>query len=441
MFENLTDKISNAFKKLSGHSVISEQDFDDVLKEIRRALLEADVNFRVVKNLQQGIKERVIGENILDGVSPSQQIIKIFQDELTAVLGKDKKDLSKSNNKPATLLMIGLQGSGKTTTSAKISKKLFSDNNKVLMVAGDLKRPAAIEQITKLGERIGVETYSNAKASSPNELAKESLKLASTKDYDWLVFDTAGRIQIDNDLMDELEDLHQTLNPSETLLVVDAMTGQEAVNVATEFQSRVPITGIVITKMDSDARGGAALSIVAETGIPVIYIGTGEKLDDLDAFYPDRLAGRILGMGDVVSLVEKAQQSIDQSTAFEMEKRLKNATFTLDDFLVQLEQLRSMGPMNQILEMVPGFKSLTNNIDKAEMPGENDLKKVEAIVLSMTSQERQSPEIIGGSRRKRIARGSGTHPADVNRLLNQFQQMKKMMKALSSGKKIPGMPF
>ena len=441
MFDNLTDRISNAFKKLSGHTVISEQDFDDVLKEIRRALLEADVNFRVVKNLQQGIRERVIGEKILDGVSPSQQIIKIFQDELTAVLGNNKKDLSKSNNKPATLLMIGLQGSGKTTTSAKISKRLVSDSNKVLMVAGDLKRPAAIEQITKLGERIGVETYSNAQASNPKELAKESLKLASNKDYDWLVFDSAGRIQIDNDLMDELENLHQTLSPSETLLVVDAMTGQEAVNVATEFQARVPITGIVITKMDSDARGGAALSIVAETGIPVIYIGTGEKLDDLDAFYPDRLAGRILGMGDVVSLVEKAQQTIDESQAIEMEKRLKNATFTLDDFLVQIDQLRNMGPMNQILEMIPGFKSMAGNISNDQMPGENDLKKVEAIVLSMTPLERQSPHIIGGSRRKRIAKGSGTQPSDVNRLLNQFEQMKKMMKALSSGKKMPGMPF
>ena len=303
MFVNFTDRISNAFKILSGHSVISEQDFDDVLKEIRRALLEADVNFRVVKNLQQGIRERVIGEKILDGVSPSQQIIKIFQDELTAVLGKDKKDLSKNNNKPATLLMIVLQGSGKTTTAAKISKRLESENNKVLMVAGDLKRPAAIEQITQLGERIGVETYSNAQAASPKELAKESLKLASNKGYDWIVFDSAGRIQIDDDLMDELENLHKTLSPSETILVVDAMTGQEAVNVATEFQARMPITGIVITKMDSDARGGAALSIVAETGIPVIYIGTGEKLDALDAFYPDRLAGRILGMGDVISLV------------------------------------------------------------------------------------------------------------------------------------------
>ena len=441
MFDNLTDRISNAFKKLSGHSVISEQDFDDVLKEIRRALLEADVNFRVVKNLQQGIRERVIGEKVLDGVSPSQQIIKIFQDELTAVLGKDKKDLSKNNNKPATVLMIGLQGSGKTTTAAKISKRLESENDKVLMVAGDLKRPAAIEQITQLGERIGVETYSNAQAPSPKELAKESLKLASNKNYDWIVFDSAGRIQIDNDLMDELENLHKTLSPSETVLVVDAMTGQEAVNVATEFQTRIPITGIVITKMDSDARGGAALSIVAETGIPVLYIGTGEKLDDLDVFYPDRLAGRILGMGDVVSLVEKAQQTIDESKALEMEKRLKNATFTLDDFLVQIDQLRNMGPMNQILEMIPGFKSMAGNISNDQMPGENELKKVEAIVLSMTPLERRSPNIIGGSRRKRIAKGSGTQPADVNRLLNQFEQMKKMMKALSSGKKMPGMPF
>ena len=258
--------------------------------------------------------------------------------------------------------MIGLQGSGKTTTAAKISKRLESENNKVLMVAGDLKRPAAIEQITQLGERIGVETYSNAQAPSPKELAKESLKLASNKDYDWIVFDSAGRIQIDNDLMDELENLHKTLSPSETVLVVDAMTGQEAVNVATEFQARIPITGIVITKMDSDARGGAALSIVAETGIPVIYIGTGEKLDDLDSFYPDRLAGRILGMGDVVSLVDKAQQTIDESKALEMEKRLKNATFTLDDFLVQIDQLRNMGPMNQILEMIPGFKSMLSLI-------------------------------------------------------------------------------
>tara|TARA_B100000686_G_scaffold64952_1_gene69805 strand:+ start:2287 stop:3612 length:1326 start_codon:yes stop_codon:yes gene_type:complete len=441
MFENLTDKITNALKKLSGHTVISENDFDDVLKEIRRALLEADVNFKVVKNLQRDIKDRVVGENVLEGVSPSQQIIKIFQDELTNVLGKERKDLSSENNKPAKALIIGLQGSGKTTTAAKISKKLFSESKEVLMVAGDLKRPAAVEQITKLGQTIGVETFSNPQAKNPKELAKEALTLASSNNYDWLIFDTAGRIQIDSELMDELDDLHKTLEPSETILVVDAMTGQEAVNVATEFQSRVPITGIVITKMDSDARGGAALSIVAETGIPILFIGTGEKLDDLDIFYPERLAGRILGMGDVVSLVEKAQQSIDESKAIEMEQRLKNATFTLDDFLVQIDQLKNMGPMSQILDMIPGFKSMTGNIKNDQIPSENDLKKVEAIVLSMTPLERRSPHIIGGSRRKRIAKGSGTQPADVNRLLNQFEQMKKMMKALSSGKNMPGMPF
>ena len=441
MFENLTDKITNALKKLSGHTVISENDFDDVLKEIRRALLEADVNFKVVKNLQRDIKDRVVGENVLEGVSPSQQIIKIFQDELTNVLGKERKDLSSENNKPAKALIIGLQGSGKTTTAAKISKKLFSESKEVLMVAGDLKRPAAVEQITKLGQTIGVETFSNPQAKNPKELAKEALTLASSNNYDWLIFDTAGRIQIDSELMDELDDLHKTLEPSETILVVDAMTGQEAVNVATEFQSRVPITGIVITKMDSDARGGAALSIVAETGIPILFIGTGEKLDDLDIFYPERLAGRILGMGDVVSLVEKAQQSIDESKAIEMEQRLKNATFTLNDFLVQIDQLKNMGPMSQILDMIPGFKSMTGNIKNDQIPSENDLKKVEAIVLSMTPLERRSPHIIGGSRRKRIAKGSGTQPADVNRLLNQFEQMKKMMKALSSGKNMPGMPF
>ena len=441
MFENLTDKITNALKKLSGHTVISENDFDDVLKEIRRALLEADVNFKVVKNLQRDIKDRVVGENVLEGVSPSQQIIKIFQDELTNVLGKERKDLSSENNKPAKALIIGLQGSGKTTTAAKISKKLFSESKEVLMVAGDLKRPAAVEQITKLGQTIGVETFSNPQAKNPKELAKEALTLASSNNYDWLIFDTAGRIQIDSELMDELDDLHKTLEPSETILVVDAMTGQEAVNVATEFQSRVPITGIVITKMDSDARGGAALSIVAETGIPILFIGTGEKLDDLDIFYPERLAGRILGMGDVVSLVEKAQQSIDESKAIEMEQRLKNATFTLDDFLVQIDQLKNMGPMSQILDMIPGFKSMTGNIKNDQIPSENDLKKVEAIVLSMTPLERRSPHIIGGSRRKRIAKGSGTQPADVNRLLNQFEQMKKMMKALSSGKNMPGLPF
>jgi signal recognition particle subunit SRP54 len=440
MFETLSEKITAAIKLLSNKSRISEKDIQVALTEIRRALLEADVNFKVVKKIQSDITEKILGQDLIKTVSPGQQIVKIFHDELTKLLGDESKSLKKGNQKPSSILVVGLQGSGKTTTVAKIGKYLKDQGDKVLLAAGDLKRPGAIEQITTLGDQVGVSTHSELNETDPIKLAKTALKKAEVENFDWLIFDTAGRIQIDDDLMSELTSIYKALMPTEIILVVDAMTGQESVDVAQQFMLSVPLSGIILTKMDGDARGGAALSIVSMTNLPIFFIGVGEKIENLDVFHPDRLAGRILGMGDVVSLVEKAQQSIDENQIADMEKKLRSSTFTLDDFLIQIEQLRKMGPMSQVLEMIPGMNSISKNMPTGDM-AEKDLKHVEAIVLSMTPKERNKPEIIGGSRRKRIARGSGTQPADVNRLLNQFSQMKKMMKQLGKGGKLPGMPF
>ena len=440
MFEALTDRLTGVFNKLSGRGRITEADVEDALREVRRALLEADVNLRVVRDLQQSIRDRAVGNEVLQSVTPVQQIIKIVQEELTEVLGKEHRNLDAGDARPATILLVGLQGSGKTTTAAKLASNLVQQGQAVSLGAGDVRRPAAIEQLTALGKQISVPVHAEPGNSNAVAVAKSSLAAARDANAHWHIFDTGGRLQVDDELMKELADVRKALNPAEVLLVVDAMTGQDAVNAAEEFHRQVPLTGLVLTKMDGDARGGAALSITSVTGLPVMFIGVGERMDALEPFYPDRLAGRILGMGDVVTLVEKAQQTIDEEKAQEMERKLRTASFDLNDFLDQMNQLRSMGGMSQVLDLVPGFSQMKGKVS-ADAFDEKQIKRVEAIVLSMTPEERQRPEIIGGSRRKRIARGSGTQTADVNRLLNQFGEMRKMMRQLSSGKKIRGLPF
>ncbi len=440
MFEALTDRLTGVFNKLSGRGRITEADVEDALREVRRALLEADVNLRVVRDLQQSIRDRAVGNEVLQSVTPVQQIIKIVQEELTEVLGNEHRNLDAGDNRPATILLVGLQGSGKTTTAAKLASNLVQQGQAVSLGAGDVRRPAAIEQLTALGKQISVPVHAEPGNSNAVAVAKSSLAAARDANAHWHIFDTGGRLQVDDELMKELADVRKALNPAEVLLVVDAMTGQDAVNAAEEFHRQVPLTGLVLTKMDGDARGGAALSITSVTGLPVMFIGVGERMDALEPFHPDRLAGRILGMGDVVTLVEKAQQTIDEEKAQEMERKLRTASFDLNDFLDQMNQLRSMGGMSQVLDLVPGFSQMKGKVS-ADAFDEKQIKRVEAIVLSMTPEERQRPEIIGGSRRKRIARGSGTQTADVNRLLNQFGEMRKMMRQLSSGKKIRGLPF
>ena len=440
MFEALTERLTGVFNRLSGRGRITEADVEEALREVRRALLEADVNLRVVRELQQSIRDRAVGNEVLESVTPVQQIIKIVQEELTGVLGKENRSLDAGDSRPATILLVGLQGSGKTTTAAKLASNLAQQGQAVSLGAGDVRRPAAIEQLTALGNQINVPVHAEPGNSNAVAVAKSSLAAARDANAHWHIFDTGGRLQVDDELMKELADVRKALNPAEVLLVVDAMTGQDAVNAAEEFHRQVPLTGLVLTKMDGDARGGAALSITSVTGLPVMFIGVGERMDALEPFYPDRLAGRILGMGDVVTLVEKAQQTIDEEKAQEMERKLRTASFDLNDFLEQMDQLRNMGGMANLIDMIPGFSQIKGKVP-TDAFDEKQIKRVEAIVLSMTPEERQRPDIIGGSRRKRIARGSGTQPADVNRLLNQFGEMRKMMRQLSSGKKIRGLPF
>ncbi len=440
MFEALTERLTGVFDRLSGRGRVTDGDVEEALREVRRALLEADVNVRVVRNLQEKIRDRAVGREILESVTPVQQIIKIVQEELTEVLGRERRTLDAGSSRPATILLVGLQGSGKTTTAAKLASYLMRQGQGALLGAGDVRRPAAIEQLHALGQQINVPVHAEPGSQDVVGVARSSLAAATQANVHWHIFDTGGRLQVDEALMAELANVRAALNPAEVLLVVDAMTGQDAVNAAEEFHRLVPLTGLVLTKMDGDARGGAALSITSVTGLPVMFIGLGERMDALEPFYPDRLAGRILGMGDVVTLVEKAQQTIDEAKAQEMERKLRTASFTLEDFLDQLGQLQRMGGISQLADLIPGFSRMKGAVS-ADAFDEKQIKRVEAIVLSMTPEERQRPEIIGGSRRKRIARGSGTQTADVNRMLNQFMEMRKMMKQLSSGRKIRGLPF
>ena len=436
MFEALTEKLGAVFGRLSDKGRLTEKDIDEALREVRLALLEADVNFKVARGLVSRIRERALDEEVLRSLSPGQQVVKITNGELTEVLGGSVRKLTPGPEAPSVLLIVGLNGSGKTTTAAKIARHLKGAGHNPVLVAADLQRPAAIEQLETLGGQAGVVVYKGEPSRPTAKVAEDGVRRAAELDASWAIVDTAGRFQIDDELMQELEEVKSVVSPVETLLVLDAMTGQDAVNAAEEFHSRIGLTGLVITKLDGDARGGAALSVVSVTGVPIKFIGTGERIEALEEFHPDRLASRILGMGDMLTLIEKAQTTIDEQQAVELEKKIRQATFDLEDFLVQLQQLKRMGPLGQVLEMVPGMSSLAGRVNPEDL-GDDQISRIEAVIYSMTAEERRRPEIIGGSRRRRIARGSGTTPQDINELLNRFRQMQKMMRQLTSGKRMP----
>jgi signal recognition particle subunit SRP54 len=428
-FEGLSTRLQNVFSKLKGRGKVTEDDVNEAMREVRLALLEADVNFKVVKDFIAKVKERATGQEVMKSFTPAMVIIDIVNKELTELMGGTQEKLAKANNPPTVILMAGLQGAGKTTLTGKLAKLLQSQNHKPLLVAGDIYRPAAIKQLQVLGGQIGAPVFTLGDQISPVEIAKQGVQFAKDQGNDYVLIDTAGRLQIDEELMQEIKDIHAAVNPDEVLLVVDAMTGQEAVNVAKSFHEQLALTGVVLTKLDGDTRGGAALSVKAVTGCPIKFASTGEKIDQLEAFHPDRMASRILGMGDMLSLIEKAQTNMDAEKAAEMERKMRTADFTFDDFLDQMEQVRKMGPLDQLLDMMPGMNKLKGNPNfKID---EKQIARTEAIAKSMTKVEKKKPDIINHSRRKRIAAGSGTTVADVNRLLKQFEDMKKMMKQFS----------
>jgi len=434
MFETLTEKFSSVIYKLNNKGRLTQDDIDEVLKDIRLALLDADVNFKVVKSFIKSVKEKILPGEILEALSPSQYVVKIVDQELTSILGGTSSSLlTKTDNSQNKILMIGLNGSGKTTSSAKLALHLSNNHHNPLLIPADTHRPAAIDQLKILGDSIDIPVFDSDPSQASEIIVKEGLKLAKSINSDFIIVDTAGRFTVDDDLMSELELIKDTVEPDEILLVVDAMTGQEAVNIAQDFNERIGITGLILTKMDGDSRGGAALSISSVAGVPVKFIGIGEDVTSFEIFHPDRLSSRILGMGDILTLAEKAQQSFDEDNMAKMEQKIRKATFDLEDFLDQMQAIKKMGSFGQILDMIPGISNIKNNISEDSV-NENHLSKVEAIIYSMTPHERQKPEIIGGSRRKRIAAGSGTTPKDVNQLLNQFKQMRKMMKEMSSPK-------
>ena len=431
MFESLSSRLQGITERLRGKAKITEADLDVALREIRLALLEADVNFKVVKDFVARVRERAIGTDLLTGLNPGQQIVKIVHDELVEVLGGTRHHL-KLDARPSVLMMVGLQGAGKTTTAAKLAVRLRKDGRKPMLVAADVYRPAAVDQLVQLGDQIGIEVHTRSVGTPALEIARSGLEAARQRGVDVMILDTAGRLHVDDAMMDELVRIAGAVTPSETLLVVDAMTGQESVRVAEAFHARLPVSGLVLTKMDGDARGGAALSIRAATGLPVAFLGTGERTDGLEAFHPERLAQRILGMGDILSFVERVQENVDQEQAEAAAKRMMENRFTLEDFRGQLDQIKKMGPIGQLLQMVPGAGQMAGAAQDAVDSGE--MKRIEAIIDSMTPEERRAPGIIKASRRRRIALGSGTSTADVNRLLKQFAEMQKMMKMFSGGK-------
>ena len=439
MFESLSQKLNTIFNKISSKGRISERDIEETLKEIRLALLEADVNFKVVREFIENIRVKAVGSDLLKSISPGQQVVKIVNDELVNILGSGSSKLINADKTPSILMLVGLQGSGKTTTSAKIANFLNKNGQKPLLVACDVHRPAAIDQLEVLGQKLGVTVYSQKDTDDPVDICRNAIKRAQSSDYSWVILDTAGRLHVDEEMMEELRLIRDCADPIETLLVVDSMTGQDAVNSAQSFHDLIGLTGVIMTKLDGDARGGAALSINKVTGTPIKFIGIGEGIDDIELFHPDRLASRILGMGDVVTLVERAQETISEERMKDMESKIRKATFDLEDFLEQIQQIKKMGPFSQILEMIPGFSSISSKMSQQDINGDS-IKSVEAIVYSMTLGERRNPDILNGSRRRRIALGSGTSAQQVNQLLNQFRQMKKMMKQMSSGKMPGGMP-
>ncbi len=428
-FELLTDKLTAAIQKLRGQKTVSEQDLKNTLREVRLALLEADVNFKVVKEFTAKIKERAQGQQVDPNLTPGQYIVKIVHEELINLLGGTQSKLTFSPNPPTVIMLVGLQGAGKTTTVGKLANYLRKNGKKPLMVAGDVYRPAAITQLEVLGKQLDLPVFTMGDQVSPVEIAKESLKRANQLLCDTVLIDTAGRLHIDETLMNELKDMKAAVKPQEILLVVDAMTGQDAVTVADAFNKALGITGLVVTKLDGDARGGAVLSVKAVADCPVKFVGMGEKLDALDPFYPDRMASRILGMGDVLSLIEKAQQAIDVDKAKKMAESIKKNEFTLDMFLDQMKQIKKLGSLESILGMIPGMSKFSKQLEGVDLDGK-EVRRLEAIIYSMTPQERQNPRIINGQRRKRIAAGCGQRVQDVNRLLKQFEESRKMMKTM-----------
>ena len=442
MFESLSQRLETVFDRLRGKGKITEKDVADAMREVRQALLEADVNFKLVKQFVARVQERAVGADVLESLSPAQQVISIVYDELVKMLGGEEgaqsTQINFAGSPPTVLMMVGLQGSGKTTHTAKLAQYFRKNGQKPGMVAADMQRPAAVEQLKQLGRQLDIPVYWEQAGAKPVDIAQRSLKWAREQAITLLIIDTAGRLHIDEDLMREVATIRERVNPNESLLVVDAMTGQDAVRVADEFNKTVGLTGLILTKMDGDARGGAALSVHEVTGVPIKFMGTGEKTDALEPFYPDRLATRILGMGDVLSLIEKAREQIDEKEAVKLQKKMANASFDLDDFLNQMRQVKKMGPLSQLLEMIPGMgKALSDPAVKEALEGDQ-MKHTEAIILSMTMEERRNPDIINASRKRRIARGSGLTVQDINQLLNSFKQSQKMMKQMMGMQKSMG---
>jgi signal recognition particle subunit SRP54 len=442
-FEGLADRLQGTINKIRGKGKVSEEDVKEMMREVRLALLEADVNYKVVKDFVKRVSERAIGQEVMKSLTPGQQVIKVVKEELTNLMGGAQSKIAIANKPPTVIMMVGLQGAGKTTSTGKLANLLRKKYNRSpILVAADVYRPAAIKQLETLGKQLSLPVFSLGDKVSPVQIVKEALARAKEEHHDYVLIDTAGRLHIDEGLMDELKELKEIANPHEIFLVIDAMTGQDAVNVADSFNDQLGLTGIILTKLDGDTRGGAALSVKAVTNTPIKFVGLGEKLDQLEPFHPERMASRILGMGDVLTLIEKAQANVDEEKAKELEQKMRTASFTLDDFLDQLGQVRKMGPLDELLGMMPGANKI-KGLKNAQID-EKQISHVEAIIRSMTKDEKTHPDIINASRRKRIAKGSGTSVQEINRLLKQFEDMKKMMKQMtnmSKGKKKGGFKF
>jgi len=433
-FEGLAERLQETMKKITGKGKVSESDVKEMMREVRFALIEADVNLKVVKDFVKTVSERAVGIEVMDSLTPGQQVVKVVKEELTELMGGEETPIQFARKAPTVIMMVGLQGAGKTTTTGKVATLLRKKHNKKpMLVAADIYRPAAIDQLQTLGKQLTMPVFSLGDQVSPVEITRQALEQAKEEHNDVVIIDTAGRLHVDEELMQELKDIKELAQPDEILLVVDSMTGQDAVNVAKSFDDALGITGVVLTKLDGDTRGGAALSIRAVTEKPIKFIGMGEKMDALDAFHPERMASRILGMGDVLSLIEKAQENVDEDRAKEMEEKLRNQTFTLDDFLEQLDQVKKMGPLDELLGMIPGINKM-KGMENIQVD-EGQMGQIEAIIKSMTPEERATPEMMNASRRKRVAKGSGTSLQQVNRLLKQFAEMKKMMKKMTGMQK------
>src|SRR5690625_3761707 len=445
-FEGLADRLQNTIKKITGKGKVSEKDVNEMAREVRLALLEADVNFKVVRDFINKVKERAVGQEVMESLTPGQQVVKVVQEELTALMGGEHSKIAVADRPPTVIMMVGLQGAGKTTTTAKLANLLRKQYNRSpLLVACDVYRPAAVDQLQRLGKQLDMPVFEKGTDENPVKIAKEAIEYAKEEHRDYVIIDTAGRLHVDADLMDELTEIKEVIKPDEIFLVVDAMTGQDAVNVAENFNEQLDITGVVLTKLDGDTRGGAALSIKAVTDKPIKFAGTGEKLDELEVFHPERMASRILGMGDVLTLIEKAESQVDEQQARELEEKMRTMSFTLDDFLEQMGQVRQMGPLEDLMAMIPGANRM-KGLQNAQID-ERQLSHIEAIIQSMTKEERENPKIMNASRKRRVAKGSGTNVSQVNRLLKQFNDMQKMMKQMTnmqSGKRGRGgfkLPF